>query len=372
MPGPGVARYAPHMNRSDRSPASPFHLLAGPTIGVSDTNGFARFAYGSILPAMREDLGWNYAEAGWLKTANALDYVLGALGANPGPRRRRPLRRHVLCDRRRPCRRPLSRRPAPHRAGHSHIFRNRRRGFGIVLAGALLPPLLAIWGLWAWGWIGIGPIGLLFAIPSLWAARTLGTAAGGCPPKDAPVPTKRTIGETIGHSAFGMGSIVYLTLIAAWITAQDAPAPTIAGIWMPMGLGIMAPPFVWRGIFARSGVPLAMILTTIAIGSALRTVWPTLLSFIVSASISGLSVFMALGAIANFSRQNLASESWEPAIGQFTVVFAISQTPGPIGAGPIGDTTRDIGYASIAAASVLLIGAVAALCQRPLDPARTT
>jgi len=27
---------------------------------------------------MRDDLGWSYAQAGWLNTANALGYVLGA------------------------------------------------------------------------------------------------------------------------------------------------------------------------------------------------------------------------------------------------------------------------------------------------------
>ena len=38
----------------------------------------ARFAYALLLPAMRDDLGWNYAQAGGLNTANALGYVLGA------------------------------------------------------------------------------------------------------------------------------------------------------------------------------------------------------------------------------------------------------------------------------------------------------
>ena len=57
----------------------PWLVLAGLALGVTVTNGFARFSYGLILPAMQSDLGWNYAQAGWLNTANALGYIAGAI-----------------------------------------------------------------------------------------------------------------------------------------------------------------------------------------------------------------------------------------------------------------------------------------------------
>ena len=57
----------------------PWLVLAGLALGVTVTNGFARFAYGLIVPAMQSDLGWNYAQAGWLNTANALGYIAGAV-----------------------------------------------------------------------------------------------------------------------------------------------------------------------------------------------------------------------------------------------------------------------------------------------------
>ena len=57
----------------------PWLALFGLCLGMCVTNGFARFAYGLILPAMREDLGWTYAQAGWLNTANALGYLTGAV-----------------------------------------------------------------------------------------------------------------------------------------------------------------------------------------------------------------------------------------------------------------------------------------------------
>ena len=54
----------------------------GPVIAL----GLARFAYALLLPAMRADLGWSYADAGAINTANAAGYLAGALLATPTAR----------------------------------------------------------------------------------------------------------------------------------------------------------------------------------------------------------------------------------------------------------------------------------------------
>ena len=59
---------------TDTRGANPWLVLLGLALGVLVTNGFGRFAYGLILPAMKAELGWTYAQAGWLNTANAMDY----------------------------------------------------------------------------------------------------------------------------------------------------------------------------------------------------------------------------------------------------------------------------------------------------------
>lgn len=59
--------------------ARPWMILAGLALGVTVTNGFARFAYGLILPAMKSELHWTYAQSGWLNTANAMGYIIGAI-----------------------------------------------------------------------------------------------------------------------------------------------------------------------------------------------------------------------------------------------------------------------------------------------------
>ncbi len=152
------------------------------------------------------------------------------------------------------------------------------------------------------------------------------------------------------------------------MTVQQATGLQIAAVWTLVGLAICASPFVWRGVFARfdNGVPLALILVNVAVGSSLPVLWPTLPGLLISAVIFGLSVFQAPGAITNFSRRNLPQESWGAAISLFTIFFAVSQTLGPVGAGLIGDRAGDIGASLLAASAILLAGAACALLQRPL------
>ena len=47
--------------------------------GTASALGFARFAYGLLMPAMGDDLGWTAAATGMPATANGLGYLLGAL-----------------------------------------------------------------------------------------------------------------------------------------------------------------------------------------------------------------------------------------------------------------------------------------------------
>ena len=62
----------------ENSALKQWFILVGLLLGVTITNGFARFAYGLLLPAMQAEMGWNYSQAGWLSTINAFGYILGA------------------------------------------------------------------------------------------------------------------------------------------------------------------------------------------------------------------------------------------------------------------------------------------------------
>lgn len=385
-------------------PNRPWLVLAGLALGVTVTNGFARFAYGLLLPAMKTEMGWNYAQAGWLNTANALGYILGAVLTMVLIRRMSPstlfafglitTTLSILATGLNPelwwqtlwrilvgifgamsfstagaLTAGLFPDDARRNALAIAILFGTGGGLGIVMAGAALPLMLAQYGTAAWpmGWIIIGVFSLIFLPLGLWSARQMR------PPKQAGTPSSRLplgrmVPELCGYIGFGLGYIVYLTFLSAWMTEQAASAGFIALIWVILGLCICVSPLLWRPILARfaSGLPLAMILTGIAIGSALPVLWPNAGVLILSAILFGLSVFMAPGAVTNFTRQNLPPENWGRAIAVFTLVFSIAQTLGPYGAGLVGDMAGNIGVSLLAAAGVLVIGACIALLQKPL------
>ena len=64
---------------SDAALAPLLWLALALSMGAAVSLGVTRFAYGLLLPVMREDLGWSYTLAGAMNTANALGYLLGAL-----------------------------------------------------------------------------------------------------------------------------------------------------------------------------------------------------------------------------------------------------------------------------------------------------
>ena len=384
--------------------AHPWMVLAGLALGVTVTNSFARFAYGLILPAMKSEMAWTYAQAGWLNTANALGYIVGAVITMLFIGRRSPTllfafglitttiallatglnaalwwqtmwrilaglfgamsfsTAGVLVA-------GLFKDSPRHNALAIAILFGTGGGIGIVLAGAALPGMLDHYGnsSWPMAWVAVGAVSVSFLPLSLWAAAQLSVPVQ-IQSKAPALPIRRILAQMAGYAGFGLGYIVYLTFLSAWMTEQSASAGFISAVWVLLGLCICISPLVWRPILARhaSGVPLAMILSCIALGSALPVLWPGSLSLLISAVVFGLSVFMAPSAVTNFTRQNLPPESWGQAISLFTVIFAVAQTLGPYGAGLVGDLSHNIGTGLLVAAALLLIGAVIAWTQKPL------
>ena len=54
-------------------------LTACLSLAAAVALGITRFAYGLLLPPMRQDLAWSYTLAGAMNTMNALGYLVGAL-----------------------------------------------------------------------------------------------------------------------------------------------------------------------------------------------------------------------------------------------------------------------------------------------------
>ena len=379
-------------------------ILTGLALGLTVTNGFARFAYGLILPAMKSEMGWNYAQAGWLNTANALGYIIGAiltmilirnvsparlfafglitttlallatgLNANMSWQTLWRILAGVFGAMSFSTAGALTARLFPNEPKKNAlaiaILFGSGGGLGIVLAGASLPLMLEKLGPSAWStaWILLGIISLLFLPLGLWAASQVRSPVQS-KTSTIPLPLSQMIPELAGYAGFGLGYIVYLTFLSAWMTDHAASASFITLIWVILGLSICFSPIIWGPILTRysSGLPLALILTCIAIGSALPVLINNTITLLISALVFGLSVFMAPGAVTSFTRQNLPPQSWARAMSLFTVVFAIAQTMGPYGAGLVGDIFNDIGVSLLVAAGLLLAGALIALKQKPL------
>lgn len=389
--------------------ARPWLVLAGLALGVCVTHGFARLAYGLLLPAMKSEMGWTYAQAGWLNTANALGYLGGAVLTMLIIRRFSPARLFafgmattavallatgldaglawqtfwrfavgLLGALSFSTAGALAAGLFPGDARRSAlaiaILFGAGGGLGVVLTGGSLPLMLDAWGPASWpvGWIAIGAVSL-WALPlGLWAASRLHAPVQAGLTEPTPLPVRRMLPVMAGYACFGLGYFVYLTFLSAWMSEQRASAGFIAFVWVVLGASICLSPFVWRRVMARhaSGLPMASIMTCIAIGTALPVVLPKGPVLLVSAVVFGLSVFMVPGAGANFVRQNLPPQAWGSAISLFTLIFAVAQIAGPYGAGLVADLFGNIGISLLAAAGVLMTGAALALLQRPLQQAR--
>lgn len=383
-------------------------IVMGLSLGVCVSNGFARFSYGLILPAMKEDQSWTYAEAGWINTANALGYFAGAL-LTLAVIKHLPATRMfilgmigtsasllfsgltdsfalltlwritagiagapvfiaggVLAGR-------LF--PDPQRTALAIAVYFGGGGLGMVLTGATLPAFFASEGAASWplSWIALGLASGVFTFLSIWAARNFGridSATPILPPasSDDRLPIRSMAFALVGYGFFATGYIVYVTFLVAWMRDIDATPGLISTTWVVIGLAIIASPFVWRGVLARfsNGVPLALATGVTALGTLLPLCLTGTPSLIASAGLFGIAVFIAPAAVTAFSRRNLPQNLQGSAVALFTTIFAGGQTIGPVAAGVIGDTFGSIEGGLLAAGIVLALGAAIAVNQKAL------
>lgn len=381
-------------------------VVLGLALGVCVSNAFARFAYGLILPAMQSDLGWNYTQAGWINTANALGYVAGALltFALIG-RVKAPMIFIVglLVT-------ALSLLAVGFSSGFwaltfwriaagvagapvfiaggvmaASLFPDDPRknalaiaayfgggGLGMVLSGAALPGLFEAMGptVWPVAWIGLGLASFLMSPFSIWAAKQIAIPAKGAP-KDGALPVGKMLFALSGYGLFATGYIVYITFIVAWMKALNTSALMVSISWILIGVGITASPFLWKPVLARfaSGLPLALACATTGMATLIPVLLPSMLGLLISALCFGLAVFIGPGAVTSFGRKNLPQSQWGKSVSLFTLIFAIGQTIGPVAAGAIGDMSGTLSAGLLCAGAILLLAAGLAGLQRPLATA---
>lgn len=349
-------------------------------LGTAAALGFGRFAYGLVLPAMRERLGWSLAGAGGLTTANGIGYLAGAglagvlarrWGAGPVFRAGMLLTAvsvaataglhgyAALCAMR-----------AASGVGGGLVFvaggvlaarRAAARGkvlpltvyyagagAGIAISGALLPiPLAARPEWWGWAWIALG------VLSALAAAGSWGAAGAGGLPAAAPGGRGRSRWAGTGlrriavaYVCFAAGYIAYLTFLSADFAALRLAAWQSAVLWTLLGTGAAVAPVLWSRPLANRPPErmLALLLALLAVSSLVALAGgggPGAAVPVLAVSVLGFGAgFMSVPvAITGRVREVLPEAAWGRAISALTVLFSVGQILGPWASGALADRT---------------------------------
>ena len=382
-------------------------LAALLSLGVTVSNSFARFAYALVLPAMRGELGWNYVQSGWLNTANAIGYLIGAiltrlLIRHAGNRRLfiggvlltalavlvtgftrdlfwlgfwrmlsgltgaaafiagGALSANVVAGR-------------PQLASTTTAIYFAGGGVGFILCGVGIPLLLDASGPSAWpqAWIGMGIAGLVMFVACTWAAmqvdepnmETPGAAMGGIAPSRGVTQFGASL---VAYALFGLGYIAYMTFVIAWMRDGGAGTGSVIAVWCAFGVASLLGPWLWRGPL-QTWPPARMMAAAIAmlaVGSLLPLLHAGSASLFVSAILCGTSMWNIPSSVTNLAKRALPKQAWGSAVASFTIVFSMGQIIGPVATGWLADQFGSLRIGLAPAVGVLAVGALIALAQR--------
>lgn len=376
-------------------------LSLGPVVG----NGFARFGYALLLPAMKLDMQWSYTEAGWINTANALGYLIGsvltlrligtvsaqqffrwgmvltalALALSGLTRDFGMLLAWRLLS-------GIGAAPvfiAGSLMAAAMFTRDARRsalaiavyfggaGAGIVFAGFGLPLIVEWFGASSWpaGWLLLGTCSAL-ATAAAWRASAVSVPAAHERGSHGKLPWLSMLPSLCSYFLFATGYIVYMTFLIAWMRLHEASLASIVATWVCLGAAVIASPWIWRRALAgwSAARPLAATVAGTAVGALIPVLFPTPAASLLSAIIFGVSFFMPPAAVTAYARKTLPTRLWGRAVALYTTVFSVGQTLGPIGAGWLADASGSLRSGLLVAAGILFVGGVAALLQRDLAP----
>lgn len=373
-------------------------VALGLSIGPAVALGFSRFAYALLLPPMRETLGWTYAQAGSLNTANAVGYIAGALAT-------------ALCAR---------------RWGESLVFQiallvsalvllasaatsdlatlfvlrtiggastaltfilgaalagaiatGTRSGLlvGIYIAGAstgivvsgLTEPLALAGGPSGWwkGWTILGLIAMIGVAPASMAARSVAKSATRSVALLAAAEFRRLAPISLSYALFGAGYAGYMTFVIALLRAQGNGSHEVTLFWVVLGLVSTITTLLWGRILTRfaGGFGPAIVFGLTMLGTLPPLISPTLAAAFASALIFGGSVMAGPTAITVVAKQQVPAAILTVALAFLTVAFALGQAAGPLLSGIVSDISGSVAAGLWASPILLGLAAIAALFQ---------
>lgn len=359
--------------------------------------GLARFAFGLLLPAMRDDLSWTYFDGGLATTFNAAGYLAGAiLGARAARRfgertmivwgsagMAATLFGTALSGAFVPIlvfrfgaglfgglafvaagtvATQLSKGSVP----SALVWFPGGAGLAILVSAIGIPPVEAAFGGWKAGWIALGALSvvgtivLAVALPERQLESQVTQSAS---------MVDRIRGLEISYALFGLGYISYATFVVAYVRDGGADMSAVV-FWAILGAATVVAAFVWPPLFARytPGAMYPFTLVMCASGVALIIVDRSAVAAAVSASLFGGSALAVVSGVSAAARDRVRPESWGGAIGRLTATFGVGQMLGPLLGGALGDTGSGLRLGLGASATILAAGALVAL----IDHRRTS
>jgi predicted MFS family arabinose efflux permease len=381
---------------------------AGLSLGSATALGLARFSYALLLPSMKLDLGWSFAQAGAMNTANALGYLLGALAFPPLVRRWSAsalfcvncvvtvvlmavsglladthallvlrvitgvssavifISGSVLAVRLASAR--------PHEAGLVLGLYYGGTGWGIVASSVLVPlTIVNVAHGWQFAWFALAAACAVCSLVAIGAARkTENLHVAGTSPThaadtaDAP-RWPRFILALAGYGLFGVGYIGYMTFIVALLRDAGMSASVVTGFYLLLGMATVVSARLWSGLLdrMRGGHALAILNALLAVATLLPAVFTQPWVAFVSGVLFGATFLSAVASTTAFVRHNLPASHWAKGISAFTIVFAFGQIVGPMVIGWVSDgagLARGLVYSAL----LLAAGAVLAAFQKAL------
>jgi predicted MFS family arabinose efflux permease len=394
------------------TPAQALRLALALSLGAAVSLGITRFSYGLLLPPMRADLGWSYALAGAMNTANAAGYLLGALLTPALMRRFGAVRLLVggavaaslfmaasgffVSAPALLLQRLLAGLASawvfvsggllaarlgsaqPSRAGFLLGLYYGGTGFGITLSALLVPAVLeAAAGAphgWAWAWWALALASVAASAVLAFAVRALpGQGAVAAAPTPVPGtgrpawPIRRFGWALAGYALFGAGYIGYMTFVIALLREQGASPGDITLFYALLGLACVASARLWAGLLDRyrGGGPQALLNALLGVATLLPVLSPAWPLTLASGLMFGAVFLSVVASTTALVRHTLPAAQWAAGISAFTIVFALGQIVGPTVTGWISDGRGGLAGGLVASALTLWAGALLAWRQRP-------
>lgn len=358
------------------------------------TVGLARFAYTPMLPIMRDGAGLSDLAGGWLATFNYLGYITGALIAATTS----SLQRKFVMYRIGLVLGVLTTAAMGltedvywwslwrYLAGLSStaglllasglvlnwLIRHRHKpelglhfaglGIGVAISGVAVG-MMNLQLPWHEQWLGLGALGLLFAVPAwLWLPAPAPVAsAADATEKAQPAPDARWMWLFIGaYFCAGAGYVVSATFIVAILEALPVFAGLGSWVWVLVGLAAAPSTFLWDRIATRIGgiralmLAYALQIVSILLPALTEGTLPNLLSAILYGNTFVGIVSLTLSIIGRRFAANPAK-----AMARLTISYGIAQIIVPALAGYIATATGSYHGALWLAAAIMVVGMVA-------------